>query len=107
MEEQQPSEFKSDPARYREASIPHESEAAANEAIANFDKAVGELRVKYQIKDVLVIYGVAILGDNGGEYAAMGSMALGNQTLWESMAAYAYGREKAAREQRIGKLLGA
>ena len=98
--------FEPNAQRYREASEPHKSEEAANEALEAFFHELSELRVKHHVKDLLLIYGVAVEDADGQEYAAMGTTGFGNQTLWESMAAFAFGQEKAKRQARLGKLLG-
>ncbi len=91
--------------RYREASEPHKSKTAANEALAVFIEELNELRVKHRIKDLLLVYGVSVLDADGNESVAMGTAGFGNQTFWESMAAFAFGHEQTKREQRIRELL--
>ena len=99
------SEFVPNAQRYQEASEPHKSKEAADEAIKAFFKELGELRLKYHIKDLLTIYGVSILDTDCSESVAMGCNGFGNQTLWLAMAAFGYGQEKAAHQQLIAKLL--
>lgn len=106
-DKQQPLDgFVPDAKRYREASEPHASADAADEAVKAFFDEVAELRTKHHIKDLLMIWGVAYMAPGEEEVASMGLSGFGNRALWESMAAYAYGTEKAVREQRIGLLLG-
>ena len=100
-------EFEPDPARYRKASEPHTSPEAADEAVGAFLGDVAELRVKHKIRDLLIVYGLCLIERDGSETSGVGISGFGNQSLWESMAACAYGREKAARETRIRHLLSA
>ena len=97
--------FVPDCERYREASEPHPSVEAAEEAVKAFFDEVGALRVKYHMKDLLLVWGVAVIDPDGVEMASMGLSGFGNQALWESMAAFAYGVEKTNRAKRIGELL--
>lgn len=100
-------EFEPNPARYRKAAEPHASPEAASEAVEAFFDEVAELRVKYKIRDLLMVYGLCFTERDGSKTTSLGVSGFGNQTLWESMAAFAYGREKAARETRIRQLLSA
>lgn len=100
-------QFEPNPKRYREASRPHESPEAAEEAVKAFFDEVADLRTKYQIGDLLLIWCVSFTSTNGTERGSMGVSGMGNQALWESMAAFAYGGEKASREARIQELLSA
>ena len=102
-----PGDFEPNPKRYREAAEPHASPEAADEATRAFFDAVGELRLKYHIRDLLMIWGVGVVETDGNEHVAMGISGFGHQSLWESMAAFAYGKEKEAREARIRELLSA
>lgn len=98
--------FIPDHKRYREASEPHASVEAAKEAVQAFFEDVGELRVKHHIKDLLLVWGVTLVDPEGEEISSMGLSGFGTQSMWESMAAFAYGVEKARHVERIGKLLG-
>lgn len=99
--------FEPDPKRYREAAEPHPSPEAAEQAAKDFGDAVIKLRGQYRITDLLVIYTIGLTEADGNEERAMGIFAAGSQDAWESMAAYAYGKEEAARKARIRKLLSA
>ena len=98
-------EFQPNAERYRKAAEPHESPEAANEALAAFYEAVGELRVKHRMRDVLVICSVALVEADGTEACGMSTIGYGSQHVWESMAAYAYGRERSNRETRTRELM--
>ena len=91
--------------RYRQAAEPHESNAAAEIAITAFYAELGELRVKHKIKDLLVVYGVNVLDENGDEGCKMGTTAFGTQSLFESMAAMAYGVHKERNAAMMRELL--
>lgn len=97
--------FKPDPERYRKASEPHASPEAAVEALNAFVDEVAELRVKYRVTNLLLVYTAGMINVDGTEQHAMGSGGFGNQAAWEGMAAFAYGKEKTLREQRIRELL--
>ena len=98
-------DFEENQSRYRKASEPHESPKAAKEAIAEFYDELSALRVKYQIKDLYVIYNVALLEENGEETCATGTTGFGTQSLWVAMTACAYGAEKAHHERNIRRML--
>jgi hypothetical protein len=98
-------EFQPNAKRYREASEPHESPAAAQKAIQAFYDELAELRVKYRIRDLYVIYNASVIEESGEETAATGMTGFGTQSLWESMVACAYGVEKQKKESLIRKLL--
>lgn len=105
-DQKNPDGFVPNAARYREASKPYESEAAANEGMEAFFAELSELRVTHNIKDMVLVYYVAFVGAGGKESSHGGFVGFGNECQWEEMAAFAYGREKAKRKQRIGQLLG-
>lgn len=98
-------EFREDEARYRQCSEPHESPEAAQKAIEEFYAELAELRVKYRVRDLYLIYNVAITEEDGTDTVASGVTGFGTQSLWESMAACAYGIEKQKKEETIRKLL--
>lgn len=85
--------------------MPHESQVAAEEAVKAFFAEVGELRIKYHIKDLLLVWGVVAAEADGNETSSMGVSGFGNQSLWEAMAAFAYGSQKAENAARIRQLL--
>jgi len=101
-----PGGFEPDLKRYRQASEPHSTRADAEAAAKAFYDDLAELRVKHRIRDVLVVYSVSF-EENDQELSSFGLTGFGNQTLWESMAAFAYGSEKRSRETRIAELLKA
>ena len=98
-------EFDPDPARYRKASEPHESMAAAEESLAAFHEELAELRTKHHIKDLYVVYNVAVFEENGTETVHTAVNGYGDQSRWEAMAATAYGFEKASHDRAIRQML--
>ncbi len=100
-----PGGFKPDPKRYRQASEPHPSRQAAEEAVNAFYDELSELRVKHRIRDMLVVYSVSFEEKDGQESASFGNTGFGNPSLWESMAAFVYGVEKRRREENISQML--
>lgn len=98
-------EFEPNWKRYRKASEPHASMDAAEKAMQAFFDEVAELRVKHQIRDVLLICNVCLIEKDDTETVASGTIGFGTQSLFESMAACAYGTEKARNEERIRRLL--
>lgn len=92
------------PERYRRLSEPFANRDIANESLEAFFKELGELREKHRIADVLVVVCVNVrYGETEG--AAMCHASFGDPLKPESMAAYAYGCEKAASEAMVNKLL--
>lgn len=100
-----PGGFEPNADRYREASKPHGSPEAADKAIRAFYDAIGELREKYHVKDLVLVYGIAVVEADGEEHNAMGVSGFGTQTLWEAMAAFAYGTYRKQREVMMRGLL--
>lgn len=101
---QQSGEFEPNWKRFRAASEPHESTEAAEKAIAAFYAEVGEARLKHKIRDVYLVCNVCLI-ENDVETIANNTMGFGTQSLFESMAACAYGFEKARSEERMRRLL--
>jgi hypothetical protein len=93
------------PAAYREASQPHESYDAATEAMTDFLKEVGELRLKHRLANVVTIIQANALDEDGeeGETAAMHSY--GDQLRVEGLCAFGYGQAIRDRQTSIGRLL--
>ena len=98
-------EFENNLDRYRKAGEPHTSPAAAETAIRAFYDELSELRVKHKIKDLYVIYNIAVIEKDGKETALSGMTGFGTQSLWVSMTACAFGAEKASHERTIRRLL--
>ena len=95
--------FRSDPALYREMSVPHESADTANAAVQAFAEDVAAARKKHRIRDVLV---VAQLGVTCGETEkdAATSFSFGDQGRIVELAAYAYGAETEAQAEWLSGL---
>ena len=96
--------FIEDVERYAKASRPHESVEDCNKAIENVFDEVMALREKYHIENILVVYTVNI-NEEGNTGSSMGMFGGGNHTMFESMAAFAFGAEKQRREEKIRGLL--
>ena len=97
--------FQPDLARYRKASEPHKSIDAMKEACHQFYDELSELRVKYQVRDLYVIYNFAVIEDDGSESISAGTTGFGNPSLFLPMAATAYGIEKEAHEELMRKMI--
>jgi len=98
-------EFEQDMARYRKASEPHKSPEEAQTALDAFCKEVGELRVKYQVRDLYAICSASLLEEDGSESAASTTFGFGTQSMWLPMIAAAYGIEKQKNDAMIRTLL--
>lgn len=92
------------PKLFREMSVPYESVEQANESLSAFQAELAELRKKYKIPTLLCIFHVTMLTDDGEEGAAMTTCGMGDMALFESMAAWAFGQEAAARQEYTNKL---
>lgn len=99
-------EFESNQARYRRACEPHATPEEAEKAVRALYAEIAELRVKYKIKDLYIVYNVALTEKDGSESVASGMTGFGDQALFEPMAACAYGYEKRKREEVIRQMLG-
>lgn len=99
------SDFKDNPALYREMNIPHESVAATNEAVEDFLKAVGDARKKYRIASAYITVAINYLSADGDELQGMTSAGWGDGLRFESMCAYALGTEQAARRELVNRLV--
>ena len=97
--------FEPDAARYRKASEPHESSEAASKAIKAFYDEVSELRVKYKMRDLFLIWTVCEIDENGDEVVSVGSSGFGNQSMWLSMVATAYGALREKHETLMKRLI--
>ena len=96
--------FKSDPALYREMSVPHESVAAASDETRAFVEAVSAARVKHRIRDVLVVMQLGVIRDDGQEVSAQTRFSFGDRGATVEMAAYAFGAETREQSERLDKL---
>jgi hypothetical protein len=93
-----------DPDNYAKMSIPFESTEAANEALSNFHKELGELRKKYKIPDLLIVTKGSVKHDGEtGDW--MQHSSYGSSLNQLTMAAYAYGQLQAEHKELISKLI--
>jgi hypothetical protein len=94
---------------YRELSQPFESVEKVNEAVEAFMGELRALREKHKIQDVHIVIAGTCLGadvDEEGkreEFPWMLTAHHGDQLKAESMAAYAFGRAAADRQEFVGK----
>ena len=95
--------FRSDPALYREMSVPHESAESANAAVQAFAEDVAAARKKHRIRDVLVVAQLGVMCGETEKDAAT-SFSFGDQGRIVEMAAYAYGAETEAHTERLSRL---
>jgi hypothetical protein len=94
-----------DPANYRAMQEPHENADAAVAAYEAFFDEVMAARKKHRIVDVHVISKVRALRDDGAEGEMLLAGHIGNSAESEAMCAFAYGQEKARREEYIAAAL--
>jgi hypothetical protein len=94
----------SNPARYREMSVPHENMEALDKDLEAFLSAVGELRVKYRLQDVVVLIKTSAIS-NGEEGAFMSSAHMGNAMELEPLLAQALGNAQRDREEMVARAL--
>ncbi len=96
--------IKRNPARYRELSVPFTTTDEANESLQKFFNAVEAARVEFKIPDAYVVAQVSIVYP-AGEGSGFATANFGNSLAAESLAAYAYGRERRKREEAMAKML--
>jgi hypothetical protein len=92
------------PKLYRELSDPFESAKEAQAAWNAFFEDLGEIRKKHGFQNIHVIALDSYITD-GEEGAFMINAHYGDSSQAEAMAAYAFGVEKAQREEVLAKLL--
>lgn len=101
--------FGPNPERYLRMQVPHEDSEAAAQAFDDFCEAVDAAREKFKIADVLIVSRIRAMmpATDGTKVEGEGVMAfsLGDATLAESLAAYAYGHYKRKREEHLAQLL--
>lgn len=101
--------IKRDPERYRRMQVPHVDSETAALAFEDFCNAVDAAREKFKIADVLVIACIRAMvpGPEGvnAEGEGIVSLSLGDPSLSESLAAYAYGQLKKERELDMERIL--
>ena len=93
------------PKLWREMQEPHKTVDVANEAADAFYKGVQALREQHMMADVLVVTQMRFLLEDGTEGEGLTMLALGDSQHSESMAAYAYGKCVAQRQETISRLL--
>jgi hypothetical protein len=97
--------FEPNPERYLRMKQPHETHAAASEAMDKFYEAIESAREQFRIANVLVVIQVPYLAATGEEVEGMASSFLGDARLAEALAAYGYGQEAANRQEMMAKLM--
>lgn len=100
--------YKDDPANYRKMSEPFENPDKCNEALEAFNNEVGELRKKYNIRDVVVVCKGNVLypeKGEGNEAQYMLHFNYGNILEVESMLAHAFGKAQAEQRELINTAL--
>lgn len=92
------------PSLFRELSVPV-PDAELQTALMEFYKGVGELREKHRIANVYCVVNGAMLTTEGEESEYMTSFQYGDMLRGQSMVAWAYGYEQAAREETLGEVM--
>lgn len=90
--------------RYRKCSEPRPI-AECKKAMEEFSKELGELRVKYQIRDFISIQATTAIEEDGSASELFTTSGFGSRWTWEPMAATLYGQYKADREEMMRKLM--
>lgn len=93
------------PARYREMSIPHESPEKLAENVEGFNAAVEEARIKYRMRDVLIVAESSAIGENGKEGEFISTSHFGDQMKAVALAAYLYGKLRTRFEEILSQEL--
>jgi hypothetical protein len=96
--------MKNDPKHYREISVPFETMAAGNTALAAFFRDVEAARDKHRIPDVTVICEIAHTLD-GEEVRGSASASFGDGARVITMLAREYGAEQARHEERVSLIM--
>lgn len=99
------SQGKSDPALYRELSVPFESSEEADEALKGFYESLEKIRKEYHMADVHVIVRINITHTDGSEGAAMSSAHWGDTLKATQLCAWGLGQEQANFDAAIRGLL--
>lgn len=108
MEEKQNSlpGFRSDPALYREMSIPHASSEALNEALQKFFDEIGELRKKHKMRDVFICVQCGYVAQDGTEEIdAAAHHGMGDSARHEALLAFALGQVQGERQEIIARYM--
>lgn len=92
------------PTRYREMSVPHESDDALQDAMKAFHADVEAARVKYRIADVVVITMARWVDEEGEETEGVSQFSFGDSLRVLPMIAHCYGREKANHDALMARL---
>jgi hypothetical protein len=92
---------KYDPDQYRKCSVPFATAEEANAAVQAFWEDVYELRCKHNLANVSFVIGDSIA--DSGEFFVCNH--IGNQTVYEGMAALMYGQASAARQAAVREML--
>jgi hypothetical protein len=97
--------FKSDPAKYRKMSEPHASMEAINEDLCAFQVAVGALREKHKLRDVIVCLQASYLTSDGEEVDGGIHFGFGNAMNHEMLLAHTLGMVQADRQEMLAKFV--
>lgn len=100
-----PEEATHDPENYRAMCVPHESQAAAEAALAAFLTELGELRKKHRIRDLTTVLEVSALSANGREGHYLVSHHHGDILRMVEISARAFARAQKDHEQTIAEIL--
>lgn len=98
-------EVKLDADNYYKMSEPFESADKANEAVGKFRDELDELRKKYKIRDILLVFYDSVRYEDGTVAEFMSTAHFGNSLNCLPMAAYVYGQEQAEHRERINKMI--
>lgn len=96
--------FTKDHKAYDEASQPHESIDAANEALAKFREEFKALRVKYKLQEVGIVVQTNAVSD-GIKVPLMTDMTFGDPFNAEALFAFGIGSARKDRQALIAKLM--
>lgn len=94
-----------DEATYRRMREPHESMAAAEEAMRAFYADVRAAREKHKITNGLLVVEFYALDSQGSEIPLTSRMSMGDSSHMVLLAAWLYGQEKRDYSENIGSLL--
>ncbi len=94
----------SDPKNYYQLSIPFESQQEADKATDGFYKELGELRKKYNLREIMVVIMDSTKTQDGDVSEFMTIQNYGDSLHRLPMAAYAYGVMNEEHKNRINKL---
>lgn len=95
-----------DLAGYLERQVPHETDTAANEALAAFYAGTRALAKEHRIPDAVIVVRLNVKNSDGTVVPCMASIHHGSDLEEEGMLAWAFGRAQQRREERINSTVG-